>query len=64
MAATTLENVIVIKSTNGRVYKVDRVSAVVKIYVDEAAYNADTQLGQLPMSEFAEIFEYIRDVSK
>jgi hypothetical protein len=63
MAATTLENVIVVKSTTGKIYKIDRVAKIVKIFIDETQYGLDNAVGQLPMSEFQEIFEFVRDVS-
>ena len=64
MAATILTNIIAIESSNGRVYKLDRVAKQVTIYADATKYAADDSIGVLPQSEFKEIFEYIRDASK
>jgi hypothetical protein len=62
--ATTLENVIVLLSSTGKVWKVDRVDKTVTIYGSEALYAADNPVGSLPMSEFLEVFEFVRDISK
>jgi hypothetical protein len=61
---TIVDNVITIKSSNGRYYKIDRVEKKVHIYANEDKYNTDDAIGSLPMDEFKEVFEYVRDVAK
>ncbi len=62
MPATTLKNILTVKSSNGRVFEVDKVLKIVRIFVNETAYNTDTSIGQMPMGEFTEIFEFIKSV--
>jgi hypothetical protein len=61
---TVVENVLTIKSANGRYYKIDRIGKEVTIYANETKYNDDDAVGTLPMDEFIEVFEYVKNVSK
>jgi len=60
MAAIILENVIVMKTSGGRVFKLNRVDNNVTIYANETQYQADNPIGSLPSSEFMEVISLIK----
>lgn len=60
MAATIIKNIIVMMSSGGKVFKLDRTANIVTIYANESQYESDNPVGSVPSSEFLEVINLVK----
>jgi hypothetical protein len=58
--AEILSSTLVIKSSEGKVWKLDRETHSVTLYANETQYDADSSIGSLPLSEFIEVYDFAK----
>lgn len=61
MPSTVLKSILTVKSSNGRVFEVNKITKVVRIFANETQYDADTSIGEMPMGELVEIVQFIKN---
>lgn len=59
-----LENILVVKSTADKVWKIDRDAGTTTLYASEATYDADTPVGTIQTQEIREIYEFVLNMDR
>lgn len=56
-----LEKNLVVRTSSGKVWKLEMDTRIVTLYANEVNYGTDTAVGTMDLSEFTEVYGFLKD---